>query len=71
MSAMGRSEEIRDVPIFITTIDIRDFALQLLNKNIFPKLQLEVAHFLKIKLRKSYRVHSRIDHPEFYTPKSF
>ena len=36
-----------------------------------PKLQLEVAHFLKIKLRKSYRVHSRIDHPEFYTPKSF
>ena len=29
------------------------------------KLQLEVAHFLKIKLRKFYRVHSRIDHPAF------
>ena len=30
-----------------------------------PKLQLEVAHFLKIKLRKSYRVRSRIDHQVF------
>ena len=35
------------------------------------ELQLEVAHFLKIKRRKSYRVHSRINHPEFYTPKFF
>ena len=36
----------------------------LTNLNI-SKLQLEVAHFLKIKLRKFYRVHSRIDHPAF------
>ena len=33
--------------------------------NNTSKLQLEVAHFLKIKLRKFYRVHSRIDHPAF------
>ena len=33
--------------------------------DMLPKLQLEVAHFLKIKLRKSYRVRSRIDHQVF------
>ncbi len=42
----------------------------LTNLNI-SKLQLEVAHFLKIKLRKFYRVHSQTEHPEFYTPKFF
>ena len=41
------------------------------NAKFVSKLQLEVAHFLKIKLRKSYRVHSRTNHLAFYTPKFF
>ena len=52
----------------ITAISENDVELA---KKVIPKLQLEVAHFLKIKRRKSYRVHSRINHPEFYTPKFF
>ena len=35
------------------------------SKKAGPKLQLEVAHFLKIKLRKSYRVRFRTDHQVF------
>ena len=51
--------------------DRRELHGILSNKSVHPKLQLEVAHFLKIKLRKSYRVHSRTNHLAFYTPKFF
>ena len=55
---------LEKVTLFTILIGGKKFFITFLHIK-HSKLQLEVAHFLKIKLRKSYRVRFRTDHQVF------